>query len=387
MGFHDFSSPYDWSRIAQYKERAREVADGMIDLSIGSPVDDVPGAVRAALADASDAANAYGYPATVGTAELRAAIHEWFRECRDVELSKIGADVVPTVGSKEAVAMMASLLHLGEGDVVVQPRVSYPTYEIGTQVAGARVYKVDDVADVASWKDVPGVKAVWVNSPNNPTGATLDAAQLRAIVDAARAIDAVVLSDECYAMMTWDDDADGEDDAEGLVGSPCALRADVCGGDARGVLVLYSLSKQSNMAGYRTALIAGDDAIVHDMTNMRKQLGLIVPGPVQAAMTAGLRATDEVRLQHNRYAARLRALVEGLRSYGYDAAMPQGALYVWVRAKSGDCWQDMENLASLGIIASPGEFYGDGAYLRCSVTVSDEDIAAAVARLRVGGAR
>ncbi|MEF2736052.1 MAG: succinyldiaminopimelate transaminase [Bifidobacterium choerinum] len=387
MGFHDFSSPYDWSRIAQYKDRAREFAGGMIDLSIGSPVDDVPEAVRVALADAASAANGYGYPATVGTAELRAALHEWFRDCRDVELAQIGADVVPTVGSKEAVAMMASLLHLGAGDVVVQPRVSYPTYEIGTQVADATVHKVDDVADVASWKDVPGVKAVWVNSPNNPTGATLDAEQLRRIVEAARAIDAVVLSDECYAMMAWNDDNDGEGMLEqDLEGSPCMLRADVCDGDARGILVLYSLSKQSNMAGYRTACIAGDAAIVHDMTNLRKQLGLIVPGPVQAAMTAGLRSTDAVRLQHNRYHARLKALVEGLRAYGYNASMPQGALYVWVKAKSGDCWQDMEDLASIGVIASPGEFYGDGSHLRFSSTVSDEDIAAAVGRLRAAAA-
>ncbi len=137
---------------------------------MGSPVDPVPQSVREALAAASDAKNAHGYPVTAGSGDLRDAIFEWFRAVRGVGLQSINADVVPTVGSKEAVALMASLLHLGEGDVVVQPKVSYPTYEIGTQLAGASVLKVDDVSDVDSWCHVPGVKAVWVNSPCNPTG-------------------------------------------------------------------------------------------------------------------------------------------------------------------------------------------------------------------------
>ncbi len=139
MGFHSYSSPYDWSRVAQYKDKARAHAGGMVDLSIGSPADPVPQSVRSALADADNSANAYGYPATAGTPDLRAALHEWFRTCRDVELEAIGADVVPTVGSKEAVALMASLLHLGEGDVVVQPAASYPTYEIGRASCRERV--------------------------------------------------------------------------------------------------------------------------------------------------------------------------------------------------------------------------------------------------------
>ena len=139
----------------------------MIDLSVGSPVDPVPDSVRKSLAAAANDPNAYGYPATAGTADLRTAIAEWFlRATRNVDLQAIHADVVPTVGSKEGVALMASLLHFGEDDVVVQPKVSYPTYEIGAQLAGAKVLKVDDVADVASWRNVPGVKAVWVNSPS-----------------------------------------------------------------------------------------------------------------------------------------------------------------------------------------------------------------------------
>ena len=316
MGFHEFSSPYDWSRIASYKRTAKAAFGGMIDLYVGSPVDPVPDSVRKALAISSNDPNAYGYPVTAGTADLRDAIHEWFAAARNVDLRAIGADAVPTVGSKEGVALMASLLHFGEGDVVVQPKVSYPTYEIGTQLAGAQTLKVDDVAD-----------------------------------------------------------------ADTLASTPCALRADVCGGSAEGVLVLYSLSKQSNMAGYRTALIAGDRSLIGPMAAYRKQIGQIIPGPVQAAMAAGLRDFDAVKTQHSRYQERLGMLVSALRAYGYCTDMPQGALYVWVKAKSGDCWEDLRQLAEIGIVASPGEFYGAPEYLRFSATASDAAIASAAERL------
>ena len=382
MGFHEFSSPYDWSRIAAYKRTAKAAFGGMIDLSVGSPVDPVPDSVRKALAVAANDPNAYGYPATAGTADLRAAIAEWFSAARNVDLQAIHADVVPTVGSKEGVALMASLLHFGEDDVVVQPKVSYPTYEIGTQLAGAQVLKVDDVADVASWRNVPGVKAVWVNSPCNPTGEVYSAERMAGIVAAAREIGAVVLSDECYALMQWRDavnDAEGE--ADSLASTPCALCDDVCLGSAEGVLVLYSLSKQSNMAGYRTALIAGDRSLIGPMAAYRKQIGQIIPGPVQAAMAAGLRDFDAVKTQHSRYQERLGMLVSALRAYGYCTDMPQGALYVWVKAKSGDCWEDLRQLAEIGIVASPGEFYGAPEYLRFSATASDAAIASAAERL------
>lgn len=389
MGFHEFSSPYDWSRIADYKRTAAARPGGMVDLSVGSPVDAVPLSVRGALTAASDDPNAHGYPSTGGTEELRRAIDDWFRDVRGVDLGAVNADVVPTVGSKEAVSLMASLLRLGPGDVVVQPKVSYPTYEIGTQLAGATVLKVDDVSDVDSWRNVPNVRAVWVNSPCNPTGEVLSVEWLAEIVAAARQIGATVLSDECYALLDWRGErfrgaerGGGDVAGASLMSAPCALNSQVCEGTASGILVLYSLSKQSNMAGYRAAFIAGDHMLVTRMAAYRKQIGQIIPGPVQAAMAMGLRDLDSVAEQRDRYRGRLAALVDALRAYGYDAAMPQGALYVWVRARSGDCWRDMADLARLGIVPSPGEFYGAPGYLRFSVTATDGAIAAAAERLK-----
>lgn len=219
----------------------------------------------------------------------------------------------------------------------------------------------------------------------------------------------MVLSDECYALMDWrsvrrntaafsapaasasaasvpaapvaESNEPASDTAFSLSATPCALNPHVCEGSAAGILVLYSLSKQSNMAGYRTALIAGDYRLVKEMAEYRKQIGQIIPGPVQAAMAAGLKDTAAVHEQWRRYRRRLSALVDALKAYGYSAQMPSGALYVWVKAKSGDCWADMAELAKIGIIPSPGEFYGAPAYLRFSATATDEAIRSACERL------
>ncbi|MFT8592376.1 MAG: succinyldiaminopimelate transaminase [Bifidobacterium sp.] len=406
MGLQNFDSPYDWSRVAKFRQLARCHEGGSVDLSVGSPVDPVPESVRAALAQACDAPDAHGYPQTIGSGELRNAIHDWFLRQRGVDLTMLHASVVPSVGSKEAVALMVSLLHLGPDDVVVQPRVAYPTYEIGTQMAGATVVKVDDVTDVSSWQNLDNVRAVWVNSPSNPTGDIIDSRRLAAIVAAARAIGAIVLSDECYAFLDWRGARDyslsehrtdtGErpyadvpeaiDMSAVFNSAPCMLNPQVCAGSAHGILSLYSLSKQSNMAGYRTAFIAGDDDIIEDMIRYRKQIGLIIPGPVQHAMSAALRDIEAVQEQKARYHARLDTLVHALQEYGYDAHMPQGALYVWVHALGHDCWEDMKRLSTLGIVPSPGEFYGAPEYLRFSITASDEAIETASARLIAGKA-
>ena len=373
MGFHSFESPYDWSRIDPYRRRAEQCPGGLVDLSVGSPVDPVPRSVREALAAAADDGQARGYPKTAGDGPLRQAVADWFRRCRGVDLDALGADLVPTVGSKEAVALMASLLHLGPGDRVVQPAVSYPTYAIGTQLAGAQVTTVEDPADTDSWVHLPGVRAIWINSPGNPSGRVIDRAGLAKIVQAARSIGATVLSDECYALLDWSGSAQA---------SPCILESQVCGGDASGILCLYSMSKQSNMAGYRAALVAGDAQLVKAMTAYRKQVGLIVPGPVQGAMRAALEDGEAVTAQRDVYARRLHALTEALGAYGYDAVMPQGGLYIWAPARSGDCWADMADLSRLGILASPGEFYGDGRYLRFSSTINDEQLELALGRLQ-----
>lgn len=339
-------------------------ADGLVDLSVGTPVDPTPSVVREALAAASDAP---GYPMTYGTPELRAAVVAWFARRRGVD-GLDPAGVLPSMGSKELVAWLPTLLGLGAGDVVAHPEVAYPTYDVGARLAGATPVASDGLTALGP----SPVRLVWLNSPSNPTGRVLPVAHLRKVVDWARERGAVVASDECYAELGWDP------------GAPpvSLLHPDVCGGSHEGLLVLYSLSKQSNMAGYRAAFAAGDPALVRELLEVRKHAGMIMPAPVQAAMVAALGDDEHVAAQRERYASRRTALLGALRARGFRVEDSQAGLYLWA-TRGEDCWDTVAHLARLGILVAPGVFYGPPGrqHVRVALTATDERVAAAVDRL------
>ncbi|MTG88927.1 succinyldiaminopimelate transaminase [Cellulosimicrobium sp. BIT-GX5] len=373
MGLADLSGlAYPWDTLTPYAERARAHPRGIVDLSIGTPVDPTPAVVRDALAAASDA---HGYPTTHGTPALREAVAAWFARRRGVP----GLDpdaVLPTVGSKELVGLLPSLLRLGPGDVVVHPCTAYPTYDVGARLAGATPLATDDVD---AWAGRDDVRLVWVNSPSNPTGRVLDAAHLARVVAAAREIGAVVASDECYAELAWDAPYAAD-------GVPSLLDPAVSGGSHERLLVTYSLSKQSSMAGYRAAFVAGDPALVADLLATRKHLGMIVPAPVQAAMVAALTDDAHVAAQREVYARRREVLVEALGAAGLQIDHSEAGLYLWTRPAGdhdGDCWRTVSDLADLGILVGPGAFYGpEGAgHVRVALTATDERVHEAAARL------
>ncbi|MGA1837890.1 succinyldiaminopimelate transaminase [Herbiconiux sp. 11R-BC] len=363
---------YPWDQMAPFAVRARAHPGGIVDLSIGSPVDPTPGPVREALAEATDA---HSYPLTVGTPGLRSAIVAWFARRRGVGgLSE--ENVLPTIGSKEFVAWLPFMLGLGEGDVVVHPEAAYPTYEMGARIAGADALAADDPA---SWPD--NTRLVWVNSPGNPDGRVLDHVQLRRAVERARELGAVIAGDECYAELGWD----GRWASEPV---PSILDHRVTGGDLTGVLAAYSLSKQSNLAGYRAAFAAGDPALIARLVTVRKHAGMIVPAPVQAAMVAALGDDEHVAAQKALYAARRAALRPALERAGLRIDRSEAGLYLWA-TEGRDAWETIAALADRGILAGPGPFYGDHfpQHVRFSLTASDERIDAAVARLDADGLR
>ena len=238
-----------------------------MDLSIGTPVDPVPPAVRAALAGAADAP---GYPATQGTQRLREVAAGWL--ARRHSVSADASAVLPLIGSKEFIAALPALLGCGPGDTVVHPELAYPTYAIGARLAGATALAADGLSALGPQR----VALVWVNSPANPTGRVLPAAHLRKMVDWARERGAVIAADECYLDLGWDTEP------------VSILHPEVCGGTAQGVLAVHSLSKRSNMAGYRAGFAAGDPALIADLLEIRRHAGMMVPSPVQAAMAAAL---------------------------------------------------------------------------------------------------
>jgi len=352
---------FPWDSLVPFAARAKEHADGMIDLSVGSPVDPTPDVIRAALVEATDA---HGYPQTAGTPALRSAIVEWYARRRGVtDLTE--ANVLPTIGSKELIALMPLLLGLGRGDVVVFPRVAYPTYAIGAALVGATALASDDPAE---WPTE--TKLVWINSPGNPDGSVRGVDFLRAAVARARELDAVVVNDECYAEFGWDAEA------------PSILDPRIINGQRDHVLSVYSLSKQSNLAGYRGGFVAGCSDLIAQLLEARKHVGLIPPAPVQAAMIAALGDEHHVELQRSRYASRRDILKPALEAAGYRVDHSEAGLYLWVTA-GDDAWTTIGALAELGILAAPGTFYGEDAHshVRIALTATDAAISAAAARL------
>ncbi|WP_327027432.1 succinyldiaminopimelate transaminase [Micromonospora sp. NBC_01739] len=353
---------FTWDTLDAAAVLAAAHPDGLINLSMGTPVDPVPEVIQRALADAADAP---GYPLTAGTVALREAIAAWV--ARSCGAGVDGLGVLPTVGSKELVAWLPTLLGLGPGDVVVVPSVAYPTYEDGARLAGATTVRADSLTAVGP---TSRVGLVWVNSPSNPTGRVLPASHLRKVVDWARERGAVVASDECYLPLGW-------------TAQPVSvLSPEVCGGSYDSVLAVHSLSKRSNLAGYRAGFVAGDPALVAELLKVRKHAGMIVPAPVQAAMVAALGDEQHADEQRERYRARRDILWAAFTKAGFRVEHSEAGLYLWL-TRDEDCWDTVDWLARRGILVAAGVFYGPGArrYVRAALTESDERIAAVAARL------
>ncbi|HEV2346730.1 MAG TPA: succinyldiaminopimelate transaminase [Actinocrinis sp.] len=366
---------FPWDRLKPYAAKADSQPGGRVDLSVGTPVDPTPESVRRALSAAADSP---GYPTTHGTAMLREAASGWMRRALGVTVDPVA--VLPLIGSKELVAALPGQLGLAEGDVVAYPAPAYPTYEIGALLAGATPVPVSDRELLDGWigrGEAPEhLRLLWLNSPGNPHGRVLSADALRAIVAWARARDVLVASDECYITLGWE----GPDPAS-------ALHPDVCGGSHEGVISVHSLSKRSNLAGYRSAFLAGDPAVVAELLEVRKHAGMMTPGPIQAAAAAALDDDEHAAAQKERYRSRRVVLREALESAGFRISHSEAGLYLWAsRIVDGEpepCWDTLTYLADLGILVAPGEFYGPGAehHVRIALTATDERVAAAAARL------
>ncbi|MGW0549906.1 bifunctional succinyldiaminopimelate transaminase/glutamate-prephenate aminotransferase [Streptomyces altiplanensis] len=354
---------FPWDKLEPYKANAAAHPDGIVDLSVGTPVDPVPELIRRALVAAADSP---GYPTVWGTAALRDALTGWV-ERRLGARGVAHTNVLPVVGSKELVAWLPTQLGLGAGDQVAYPRLAYPTYEVGARLAGAEPVVYDDpVADL----DPTRLKLLWLNSPSNPTGRVLAKDELTRIVAWAREHGVLVFSDECYLELGWE--------AEPV----SVLHPDVCGGTYEGIVAVHSLSKRSNLAGYRAAFVAGDAAVLGDLLLIRKHGGMMTPAPVQAATAAALGDDAHVAEQRERYADRRAALRTALEAHGFRIEHSEASLYLWA-TRDEPCWETVAHLAELGILVAPGDFYGAAGdrFVRVAFTATDERVAAAVKRL------
>lgn len=353
---------FPWDSLTAARALAAAHPDGIVDLSVGTPVDPVPEVVRGALC--GPAAAEPGYPYTWGTVELREAVVAAM--ARRYGVAGVDPDaVLPTIGSKELVAWLPTLLGLGAGDVVAIPVLAYPTYEVGARLAGA------DVVRLAAGQPLPaGTRLVWLNSPSNPTGAVLPAELMRAAVTAARAAGAVLASDECYLAFS----------------TGCSvLHPSVSGGRHDGLLAVHSLSKSSNLAGYRAGFVTGEAGLVRTLMELRRHAGMIVSRPVQAAMRAALDDDAHIAEQASRYAVRRDRLRAALTAFGLTVEHSDAGLYLW--ATGGEPGRvTVDRLAKSGVLVAPGEFYGPagGSHVRVAATATDDRIDVAVQRLSVG---
>jgi succinyldiaminopimelate transaminase len=353
---------FPWDLLGPYAETARTHPDGVVDLSVGTPVDPVPAFVQAALAATTDTP---GYPATYGTAKVREAAAGWQRR----RLGVVGADpahVLPIIGAKEFVAWVPTLLGIGAGDVVGVPPLAYPTYDVGARLAGATPVVVDGTVAIGP----APIAMLWINSPANPTGQVLPVDHLRKLVAWCRERGTILVSDECYIEFGWDEQPYS------------VLHPDVCGDSHDGLLAVHSLSKRSNLAGYRAGFVTGDGALVRELLEVRRHAGMMVPAPVQAAMAAALDDDSHVDAQRLRYLQRRALLRPALEAAGFKVEDSQAGLYLWA-TRDEECWASVQRLAALGILVAPGSFYGDAGrrHVRVALTATDERVAAGAARL------
>jgi succinyldiaminopimelate transaminase len=271
------------------------------------------------------------------------------------------------IGTKELIMLLPTLLSIGSGDTVLIPDLAYPTYEAGAALARATSIPV---ADPTTY-DGP-VRVAYLNSPRNPSGEITSAADLRTAVEWARANDVLLVSDECYAEFGWD-------------AQPVSvLHPEVCGGSFDNLLAVHSLSKRSNLAGYRAGFVAGDEAVVAELLAVRKHAGLMVPSPIQAAMAAAFADDVHVDEQRARYSRRRTVLRQALTDAGWTITLSQGGLYLWAEHPEYDSYESVAALADRGILVAPGAFYGTAGerHVRVAMTATDERVDAAVKRLQ-----
>jgi len=346
---------FPWDALAPYGDIARSHPQGIIDLSQGTPVDPTPEFIQQAFRDAS---NSPSYPVTAGTPELRAAIKKWAVE-------RLGAtgdfDVLPIIGSKELVAWLPTIL---ESKKVLIPEIAYPTYHVGAVLAGAESIPV--AIDAKGW---PSADLAWLNSPSNPTGRVHSDAEIKACIDWSRTNKALLVSDECY--LEFEHSA-----------RPVSVLSHT-GGDNTNILAVHSLSKRSSMAGYRAAFMIGDSELIARIREIRKHGGMMVPLPVQKAMTVALTDDKHVVEQRARYNARKEVLRPVLEAAGFTIEFSNAGLYLWC-TRNEDAWESVAWLAARGILTTPGSFYGalGARHIRIAMTATDAQIADAVQRIK-----
>jgi succinyldiaminopimelate transaminase len=356
---------FPWDTISNFRELASRHPDGMVDLSVGTPVDDVPEIIQEALRSHT---NTPGYPTTIGTTELRTAALGWLDRtlgAKDLNLRQ----VIPTLGSKELIAWLPTILDLDTSLHIAIPAISYPTYEVGAIIAGHPVFRYNSIQELIDANATnTKIGLIWLNSPSNPTGRVLANEEVAQVVAFAQTNNIILASDECYIELGW------ESEPRSILHSSVAVTQ-------RNLLTVHSLSKRSNLAGYRVGLLSGDQSLVEKVLEFRKHAGMLMPAPIQCAAKIALQDDEHVNVQRKRYQERRAILKVALLGAGFQIDHSEAGLYLWV-SQGVNARDTLQDFAERGILVAPGDFYGDETHCRVALTASDEAIQQAALRLK-----
>ena len=371
--------PYLFARISQLIAEQRANGVDVISLGIGDPDLPTPAHILDALKSAADDPANHRYPESDGLPELRDSIADWYERRHGVALDP-ATEIVPLIGSKEGIGHLPLCL-IDPGDVALVTDPGYPVYEVGTMFAGGETVKLplreedgwlprlDEVPDEVARR----ARVLWLNYPNNPTGAVAGLEFFERSVEWARAHDVVIAHDLAYADVTY----------EGY--RPHSI-LEVDG--ARDVAIEFnSLSKAFNMTGWRVGMACGNASVIDALTRVKSNLDSGIPQAIQRMAIAALEGPLDAIEAHNAiYQRRRDRVVEALRALGLRLDPPQASLYVWARLpegerSSGEYAQRL--IESTGVVVTPGRGYGEAGegYIRISLTIDHARLDEALRRL------
>jgi len=370
--------PYLFVEITKKIAEKRAKGEDVISFAIGDPDIPTPPHIIDKLCQATrDSAN-HRYPESEGLPELRQAIAEWYEKRFGVSLDP-DKEVLPLIGAKEGIAHIA-LCFIDPGDMALVPDPAYPVYSIGTMLTGGQPYYLPlsernnflPVFNSIPENIVKRAKLLWINYPNNPTGAVADIEFFRSTVEFAGRNDLAVCHDGPYTEVAFD----------GY--QPVSfMQAD--GAKEVGV-EFHSLSKSYNMTGWRIGMVVGNAAMVDALKRVKSNLDSGIPLAIQYAAIEALRGPQNCIQEHNAIYQRRRDLVvDMLNSIGLEAKSPKASLYVWAKVPEGYTSTEFATdlIEQVGVVVTPGVGYGQSGedYVRLSLTIHDAGLVKGLSRL------
>ncbi|MDP6647391.1 MAG: LL-diaminopimelate aminotransferase [Dehalococcoidales bacterium] len=370
--------PYLFVEITKKIAEKRAKGEDIISFAVGDPDIPTPSHIINRLIEAAQDSTNHRYPESDGLPELRRAVAEWYQKRFDVSLNS-EKEVLPLIGAKEGIAHIA-FSFIDPGDTVLVPDPAYPVYAIGTILAGGRPHYLPLTAGnnfLPNLRTIPEhilemTKLLWINYPNNPTGAVADLRFFNQVVEFAKKNDIAVCHDGPYTEVAFD----GYEPVS-------FLQAD--GAKEVGV-EFHSLSKSFNMTGWRIGVVVGNELMVKALMTLKSNIDSGIPQAIQLMAIEALSGPQDCILEHNTIYQRRRDLVvEVLNKIGLEAQTPMASLYVWAKVPPGYTSASFaaDLLEQVGVVVTPGLGYGPSGegYVRLSLTVADASLVKGLSRL------